>query len=54
MKIQVMVLRVVTPCGVAVGYQRSGGSCCFHLYPECRKKADVGAAGLAVFPEFCD
>jgi len=29
--IQFAVLWVVTPCSVAVVYQRFGGSCCFHL-----------------------
>jgi len=33
-KIQVKVLRVVTPCSVDVGYQRFGGPCCFHFQGE--------------------
>jgi len=31
MKIQVVVFWVVMVCGVAVGYQRFGGSCFLHL-----------------------
>jgi hypothetical protein len=30
MKVQVEVFWVVTPCVVAVGYQRLGGPCCLH------------------------
>jgi hypothetical protein len=33
-KIQVDVVCVVTPCSVAVGYQRFGEPCCFHLQGE--------------------
>jgi len=31
MKIQVVVMWVVTPCNDVVGYRRFGGPCCFHL-----------------------
>jgi len=34
MKIQVVVLPVVTPLSVTVGYQRFGWPCCFHLQGE--------------------
>jgi hypothetical protein len=30
-KIQIVVFCVVTPCSVAVGYQRFGGPCCLEL-----------------------
>jgi len=32
--IQVVVFSVVTPCSVAVGHQRFGGSSCLHLQGE--------------------
>jgi len=37
MKIQAVVFWVVTPCNTVVGYQRFGGSCCFHLQGETKK-----------------
>jgi len=33
-RFQVEVFRVVTPCGVLVGYQRFRGPCCLHLRGE--------------------
>jgi len=33
-KIRVEVFWVLTPCNVAVGYQRFGGACCLHLQGE--------------------
>jgi hypothetical protein len=30
---RILGFRVVTPCSVAVGYQRSGGHCCLLLHP---------------------
>jgi hypothetical protein len=38
-KIQVKVFWVVMLCGVAVGYQHFGGSCCNHLYGEVKMVA---------------
>jgi len=35
-KIQVVVLWVVTSCSIAVGYQRFEGPCCLHLHGEVR------------------
>jgi hypothetical protein len=34
---QVEVLRVVTLCGVVVGYQRFRGPCCLHLEGEHKR-----------------
>jgi len=34
LKVQVRDLRVVTPCSVAVGYQRFRGLCCLHFQGE--------------------
>jgi hypothetical protein len=36
-KIQVEVFWVVTPCNVAVGYQRFEGPCCLHLQGEVKR-----------------
>jgi hypothetical protein len=38
-EIQVEVFRVVTPCNVAIGYQRFGGPCCLHLQCEVKMEA---------------
>jgi len=34
MKIQVVALWLVTPCSVAIRYDRFGGPCCLHLQGE--------------------
>jgi hypothetical protein len=34
MKVQVEVFWVMTPCSVAVGCQRFGGTCCLHVHGE--------------------
>jgi hypothetical protein len=38
-KIQVEAFWVVTPCSVAVGYQRFRGPCCLHLQGEMKMEA---------------
>jgi hypothetical protein len=49
---EVEVFWFVTPCTVAVGYQRFGGPCCLHLYSEDGGSMDHLHPGLpsVIFP----
>jgi len=46
---QVEVFWIVTPCSVAVRYQRLGGPCCFHLQGKVKMEAARSPESLASY-----